>query len=108
MAAAAQGLMLKSSKWAPYEPPQEMLRALEERCAGQSVAGGSPACPAVPVMLSLNAVHQEGLWPWLRPVSCPRKQVQNPHCPVCSLLYNWYIQCRVGSRKGRFVGTPAD
>ena len=78
-AVAVQGLMLKSSKWAPYTPPLEMLQALEERCAGPGMAGGPPACPAVPVMLSTNAVHQEGLWLWLRLVSCPRKQGLGPH-----------------------------
>ena len=51
--------MLKNSKWAPYQPPQEMLQALEERSAGHSAAGSPSACLAVLVRLSTCAVHQE-------------------------------------------------
>ena len=69
--------MLKSSKWAPYEPPQEMLRALEERCAGPGVAGGPPAYPAVRVMLLTIAVQQEGLRPWLRWSLVPESGLRN-------------------------------
>ena len=46
--------MLKSSKWAPYEPPREMLRALEERCAGPGMAGGPSCLPCS----ACHAVHQ--------------------------------------------------
>ena len=98
VAAAAQGLMLKSSKWAPYEPPQEMLRALEERCAGPDVAGGPPACPVVPVMLSTNAPGRS----LAMAEACLLSQtaVSRAHCLACGCLNKSYIRCRVGSHRG--------
>ncbi|CAK0784330.1 hypothetical protein CVIRNUC_007534 [Coccomyxa viridis] len=52
-----QGLMLKSSKWAPYTPPLEMLQALEERCAGPGMAEWAPT--------------RHGLWTWTQQTQRP-------------------------------------
>lgn len=37
---AVQALMLKSSKWAPWQPPLEFLAAIEKRLGSSPMAGG--------------------------------------------------------------------
>ena len=37
---ALQALMLKSSKWAPWQPPPQFLAAIEERLGSSPMAGG--------------------------------------------------------------------
>ena len=112
VAAAPQGLMLKSSKWAPYQPPQEMLQALQERSDGPDVAGTPPACPAVLVILSTYAVHQEGLlwvrqWPIVS-ASLPASAFWGHFVLSSAFSTSGNCQCRVGSPGGHVVGAPAD
>ena len=40
----AKGLMLKSSKWAPWQLPDDFLQSLEQREASGRVAGSMPCC----------------------------------------------------------------
>ena len=61
--------MLKSSKWAPWQPPEDYLQSLEERESSSHVAGILPTC--IPTSEDNLTPFMADSLPWLNPFLRP-------------------------------------